>query len=210
MSESGIIPEPIGIPTNLGPFDGVAIGASAGGPKALETVLSSLPGGFPLPVAVCQHMPRGWTEYLAERLDDVCTLKVKEAEDGEAFLPGCVYVASSGLHMRLEKNGEIPVVSLDPDFADSLHVPSIDIMMRSFADVLGHGTLAVLLSGMGSDGAQGMLAIRRAGGFTIAQSAESSAQDSMPSSAYGLGAAATRVHLHDLPRMIQELTKTGV
>jgi len=195
--------EPVGIPTGGHAMRAVVIGASAGGPQRVEQILRHLPADFGAPVAVCQHMPLGFTKTWAERLDRLCSLRVREARFGEAFEPGSVCVAPIGKHMRFEReaNGAVRI-RLDSDFADSLHVPSIDIMMSSAAQAIGSGTLAVLLSGFGSDGATGMLAVRRAGGHTISEASDTAVAASMPSAAVKIGAAAEEVSAQDLPQVV--------
>lgn len=197
--------EPVGLPLGSRPLDAVIIGASTGGPPAVEKILRTLPRDFRAPLAICQHMPQGFIDIWAERLDGVCRLEVKAAQFGERFEPGKVYLAPIGKHMRLkrEKDGEV-TVSLDRDFADSLHVPSIDMLMSSAAQAFGSRALAVLMTGLGSDGAMGMLAVRRAGGHTISEAPESAVAYSMPGSAVELGAAAEEVAASEMPKVILE------
>lgn len=195
---------PTGVPLGGVELSAVVIGASTGGPKLVEAVLRELPYDFPAPVAVCQHMPPGFTRIWAERLDDICRLKVREAVNREEFVRGTVYIAPVGVHMRLRKDGRTAKVALDADFADSLHVPSIDMLMSSAAAAFGSRVLGVLLTGLGSDGAMGMLAIRRAGGHTICETPESAIAASMPQSAVELGAAAEEIPGPQIPRAIVE------
>ena len=182
--------EPTGVPLGATPVEAVFIGASTGGPAAVEQVLRELPATFPAPIAVCQHMSPGFTRLWAERLDGACELSVSEARFGEELLPGRVYIAPIGKHMRVEDREGVHTVRLDRDFADSLHVPSIDIFMSSAAQAYGSRALGVLLTGLGADGALGMLAIRRAGGYTLCQSEDSAVAPSMPSAAKQLHAVA--------------------
>lgn len=198
-----------GVPMMSGPPSAVVIGASTGGPPALETVLSALPADLPVPVAVCQHMPAGFTAGWAERLNGLCRIRVCEAVNRQTFGPGCVYIAPIGLHMRLKRSERGVTVRLDEDFADSLHVPSIDMLMSSAAEVFGSRALAVELTGLGSDGALGMLAVRRAGGHTIAQAPESCAAPSMPESAIQLGAAGEILALDFIGTRIRALATGG-
>lgn len=188
-----------------GPVSAIVIGASTGGPPALETILSALPPDLPVPVAVCQHMPAGFTVGWAERLNGLCRLRVREAEHRQHFARRCVYIAPIGLHMRLRRIEQDVLISLDQDFADSLHVPSIDMLMSSAATVFGSRTLAVQLTGLGADGALGMETVRRAGGHTIAQSPESCSAASMPESAIQLGAAAEVLPLDLIGERLREL-----
>lgn len=185
------------------PLLAVIIGASAGGPGQVQALLEQLPADFPAPIAVCQHMTTGATAMWAERLDEVSALHVVEASPGAKFEGGTVYIAPSGKHMRFLGPARKPRISLLPDFADALHVPSIDFLMSSAADVFGSRALGVILTGMGSDGAMGMLSIRRAGGATICQSVDSAPFSSMPLAAAELGAASELVHLDGMEAMIQ-------
>ena len=192
------MPEPVGVPMGVGPIDAVFVGASLGGPAAIGEVLSRLPADFPVPVAVCQHISKGFTRVLVDRLDNACPLEVHEAADGEVFGAGHIYVAPSGVHMRVRKTHEGARVRLDEDFADSLHVPSIDVLMSSAAQAFGSCALAVLLTGMGSDGALGMYAVRKAGGHTICEAEETAVSYSMPKSAVELGAAAEQAPIEEI------------
>jgi two-component system chemotaxis response regulator CheB len=196
-----------GVPAHTGPFDVVVIGASFGGPKAVERVLSELPRRFPVPIVICQHITAGMTGMWAERLNHVSASRVREAKHRSVLEPGFAYIGPAGLQMRVEK-GPMTVgnrIRLDPDFADSLHVPSIDILFSSAAKAFGPRVLGVLLTGMGSDGASGMLAIRQAGGCTIAESEETAASYSMPGSAVAAGAVVQELALEHIGARIIEL-----
>lgn len=183
----------------------VVIGASTGGPGVVERILAHLPHDVSVPIAVCQHMPVGFTELWAERLNGKCAIRVKEAENREPLERGTAYIAPIGMQMRIVREGGTgPHVRLDRDFADSLHVPSIDILMSSVAVSFGSRAMAVLLSGLGSDGAHGMLAVRRAGGHTIAEAQSSAVAYSMPGSAVELGAVAVEAHGDQIASMILE------
>jgi len=185
------------------PLQAVIIGASAGGPGQVQTLLEQLPADFPAPIAVCQHMLAGSTGPWAERLNECVPLNVVEAVPGARFLAGTVYIAPSGKHMRLLGPPRKARISLLPDFADALHVPSIDYLMSSAADVFGSRVLGVILTGLGSDGAMGMLSIRRAGGPTICQTVESAPFASMPAAVANLGAASEQIPLEDMARAIR-------
>jgi len=184
------------------PLDAVVIGASTGGPGVIQSILDYLPRDFPAPIAICQHMPPGFTQVWSERLDGSCRLKVAEAFGGAPFVRGRVYIAPIGFQLRFKKVGRHFEVVLDRDFADSLFVPSVDIMMSSAAQVFGSGALAVLLTGLGSDGALGMLAMRRVGAHTIVESPETALAASMPSSAVELGAALEEATKEELGALI--------
>ncbi|AEJ60397.1 response regulator receiver modulated CheB methylesterase [Spirochaeta thermophila DSM 6578] len=166
----------------------VVVGASTGGTVALEEVLSRLPRGMP-PVVVVQHMPPVFTAQFARRLDELCTLRVKEAEDGERLEKGTVYIAPGGYHLVLERRGEFLYVRLTRDEKVNFQRPSVDVLFESAAEVAGKNTLGVLLTGMGKDGAEGLLRIKESGGHTIAQDEASSIVWGMPRVAVEMGAA---------------------
>lgn len=198
-------PGAYGVPCNTGPFGLLVIGASFGGPKAVETLLCALPARCRVPVAVCQHISPGFTTSWAERIDRHSRISVQEAGNRVVMKPGCAYIAPAGLQMRFMRSGSSGMIRLDPDFADSLHVPSVDMMMSSAAAEFGSKTLAVLLTGLGSDGASGMLSVRAAGGYTIAESAETAASHSMPGAAIGLGAVVEELPLDAIVERVAEL-----
>ena len=159
----------------------VVIGASTGGPNALQDVLTNLPGDLPVPILIVQHMPPGFTGPFARRLDGFCRLRVHEAQQGEPLQPGTAYVAPAGLHTILFLNSQAVVcVYLTEIPADTPHKPSVDVAMLSAARVFGRYALGVILTGMGNDGLRGMTAIRNAGGITIGQDQATSAVYGMP------------------------------
>ncbi|MGH7536287.1 MAG: chemotaxis-specific protein-glutamate methyltransferase CheB, partial [Gemmatimonadales bacterium] len=143
------------------------IGASTGGPAAVQHLLERLPAGFPLPIVVVQHMPAGFTKPFAQRLNALSRLQVDEAVEGERLLPGRVRIAPAGRHLRVSPN---LAVVLSPEPADAKHIPSIDLAMKSAARARPGRVLAFLLTGMGVDGAEGMVAVRGGGGLTIGES----------------------------------------
>ena len=167
----------------------VVIGASTGGPMALRELLGELPAGFRAPVVVVQHIPAFFTSVLAAQLNRYCPLPVREAEEGDILTPGMVYVAPGGYHFLLQTGLRIDLQKGKERPGE--HCPSIDAAMESAARLLGARTAGVLLSGMGVDGAAGLLSIRRAGGRTFAQNEETSVVFGMPKRAIELGAAMT-------------------
>lgn len=197
----------MGVPAHTGPFDLVVVGASFGGPPAVSALLEALPAEFPSPLVVCQHIVSGFTASWATRLGEICALPVAEASDGMRIESGRVYIAPSGFQTRVAK-GAVgrAFFRVDVDFADSLYVPSVDLLMSSAARTFGSHTLAVLLTGLGHDGACGMLAVREAGGYTIAESASTAASYSMPGSAAELGAV---VEVLPLGRVISRVLELG-
>lgn len=165
----------------------IAIGASTGGTEAIREVLTHLSADCPA-VLITQHMPPGFTKSFAQRLDSLCRITVSEAEDGERVLPGHAYIAPGGRHMRLARSGSNYVVAIDDGEPVNRHRPSVDVLFRSVAANAGRNALGVMLTGMGKDGAVGMLEMKRAGSFTIAQDEASCIVFGMPKEAILLGA----------------------
>lgn len=150
--------------------DVVAIGVSTGGPPAVQKVLSTLPADFPAGILIAQHMPGAFTGPFANRLNGVCKLKVKEAENGERFQTGCVYVAPGGKHLRIEqKVSRIEIVVSDSP-SDALYKPSANELITSVANGVGRRALGVILTGMGNDGKEGIEVLKTKGGRALAQS----------------------------------------
>ena len=178
-----------------GGADVVVVGASTGGPPALQILIPALPGDLPAGVVVVQHIPAGFTRPLAGRLDAKSALSVREAEPGARVRPGEVLVAPGGSHLTFAKRGGELVVVLDSEPSGTLHRPSVDITMQSAAELWGRRSAGVLLTGMGTDGAWGMWAIRARGGWTLAESEESCVVYGMPRAAVELGAVSEVVPL---------------
>lgn len=186
----------------------IAIGTSTGGPRALEQILPQLPPGLPAPVIVVQHMPVGFTRPLAERLNVLSPLRVREAEQGEAIRPGVVYIAPAGRQIAVRRRHDLkPVIALSDDLTDALHKPSVDFMMLSVAEVFGRKSLGLILTGMGNDGLVGMTAIFKAGGMTIGQDAATSTVYSMPRACAESGVLQRIVPLEDIPQHILEAVR---
>jgi two-component system chemotaxis response regulator CheB len=156
------------------------IGASTGGPRAIETVLNGIGAGLPVPIVIVQHMPAGFTRAFAERLDRILPFHVWEIAHGDALHAGTVGIAPAGRHARIERRGAGLIATLHPDAGDALHVPSVDNLFASAAEVTGARTVAALLTGMGADGANGMLTLAQAGAQTIAQDEASCVVYGMP------------------------------
>ena len=178
-------PAPPKVPATLAECDLCVIGTSTGGPPALQYIFERLPATFPMPVAIVQHMPIGFTKPFADRLNTVCRLAVREARDGDALLPGRVLVAPAGQHLVITSERR---VSLDAQPSTSTHTPSVDVLMRSAAQSWPGRVLGILLTGMGDDGAKGMAAIRAAGGVTLGESEASCVVYGMPRAARRIGA----------------------
>ncbi|MBV8679247.1 MAG: chemotaxis response regulator protein-glutamate methylesterase [Aquitalea sp.] len=166
----------------------IAVGASTGGTDAIKEFLDKLPANSP-PVMIVQHMPEGFTLSFAKRLDKLCAMHVKEAEDGEPLLRGTAYIAPGHSHMRLGKGGQGFVICLDQSAAVNRHRPAVDVLFASIASLAAPQTVAVIMTGMGKDGAQGMLQLRRAGATTFAQDEASCVVYGMPREAVAQGAA---------------------
>jgi two-component system chemotaxis response regulator CheB len=181
----------------------LAVGASTGGTRAIEALLSALPPDVPGTVIV-QHMPGGFTETFARRLDQVCPMQVREACAGDAVVPGLALIAPGGQHMVLQRSG----ASYRVDVRDGPPVhhqrPAVDVLFDAVARHAGANAVGVILTGMGADGARGLLAMREAGATTLAQDEASSVVWGMPKAAVELGAADEIVSLADMPRAILE------
>ncbi|ABC80376.1 protein-glutamate methylesterase/protein-glutamine glutaminase [Anaeromyxobacter dehalogenans] len=174
----------------------VVVGASTGGTEALRVLLEAMPADAPA-IAVVQHMPEVFTAQFAKRLDKLCRIEVKEAADGDRLLPGRALVAPGNRHLSVKRaGGLVAVVSDGPPV--SLHRPSVNVLFHSAARVAGPGTLGILLTGMGDDGADGLLELRRAGAHTVAQDESTSVVFGMPKEAIARGAA---VEVLPLPRV---------
>jgi two-component system chemotaxis response regulator CheB len=165
----------------------VLIGASTGGPTALQTVVSGLPAAFHAAVVIVQHIPRGFTRSLAERLDARSAIPVREARHGDAVEAGQVLLAPAGIHTRLVRAGAGTLISLEEEPREALHRPSVDLVMVSAAEVYGALALGVVLTGMGSDGTEGLRAIKQRGGRTLAEAEETCVIFGMPKAAIEAG-----------------------
>ena len=172
-----------------GRYEALLIGASTGGPPAIERVLTDLGPDCHVPVLVVQHMPQGFTRAFAERLNTHLPLEVREADAEMPALPGRVFIAPGGRHLRLGRDGERLVCTLSAKPDGVAHRPSVDELFLSALDALGARCAAVLLTGMGRDGAEGMRQLARAGAFTVAQDEASSVVFGMPGAAVALQAA---------------------
>jgi two-component system chemotaxis response regulator CheB len=166
----------------------LAIGASAGGTEAIREVLAELPADAP-GMVITQHIPKAFSAAFARRLNDSCALRVQEAADGQQILPGHAYVAPGDSHLRVERSGARYVCRLNGSEPVNRHRPSVDVLFESVAQAAGARSIGVLLTGMGRDGAQGLLQMREGGSQTIAQDEASSVVWGMPGEAVALGAA---------------------
>jgi len=176
----------------------VVLGASTGGTEAIRLFLESLPHDAPGMVIV-QHMPESFTKAFASRLDSTCKVTVKEAENGDSVLQGRVLIAPGNLHTMLKRSGAKYYVQVREGPLVSRHRPSVDVLFRSAARYAGSNTIAIIMTGMGDDGAKGMLEIKQAGGYTIAQDEPSCVVFGMPKEAIKLGAVKKVTSLTSLP-----------
>jgi chemotaxis response regulator CheB len=179
----------------------VAIGASTGGTQALEAVLTRLPRVSP-GIVVVQHMPQEFTAAFAARLDSICEIDVKEAHEDDRVIPGRALIAPGGKHMLLRRNGNQYSVELVDGPLVSRHCPSVDVLFRSVAEAAGANALGVILTGMGDDGAAGLLEMRHAGARTIAQDEESCVVYGMPKEAVKRGGVERSVPLSEIDKDI--------
>ncbi len=176
----------------------IAIGASTGGTEAIRRIVKMLPPTMP-GVVIVQHMPAGFTKSFASSLNDVALMEVMEAQGGERVMPGRVLLAPGGKHMRVRRSGGMYLVECYEGPNVSGHCPSVDVLFKSVSQQVGRNALGVILTGMGSDGADGMAEMRRAGGRTLAQNEASSVVFGMPRAAYENGGAECLVSLGDIP-----------
>ncbi len=181
----------------------VVIGASTGGTEALKEILVNLPADSP-GVLIAQHMPENFTKSFAKRMDTLCKIAVKEAEENERVLPGHAYIAPGNMHLLLKRNGARYGIELNQGSLVNRHRPSVDVLFRSVANVAGPNALGIILTGMGKDGAQGMLEMKQAGAHTIAQDEESCVVFGMPKEAIALGGVSEVLPLRGIAKRTLE------
>jgi len=195
-------PRPQPRPSRLPPSDKIiAIGASTGGVEALKAVLMHLPADMP-PILIAQHMPERFTAAFARRLDSECPMRVCEATHNQQIEHGCVYIAPGGHHLELARHGSTFCCSLDDGPLVSGHRPSVDVLFSSVAKLAAPRAVGVILTGMGRDGANGLLAMRKAGCPTFGQDANTALIYGMPRVAFEIGAVAAQYPLLGLPDAI--------
>ncbi|WP_053957417.1 protein-glutamate methylesterase/protein-glutamine glutaminase [Inediibacterium massiliense] len=183
----------------------VAIGTSTGGPRALQDVIPYLPKNIPASILIVQHMPAGFTKSLADRLNNLSEIHVKEAENGDVLQAGCAYIAPGGYHLRVVKDQAILKIHLSKDDLVSGHRPSVNAMMNSLAELKLNNLVGVIMTGMGADGAEGMKNIKEQNGYTIAQNEETCVVYGMPKSAVNLGCIDQIVSLQDIATTITKI-----
>lgn len=179
----------------------VALGASTGGTDALECVIKAFPETMP-PVLVVQHMPPVFTKLYSERMDKCCTVHVKEAADGDRLVPGVCLIAAGGYHAELKKDARGYYVKCYQGEKVSGHCPSVDVMFSSVAEVAGKRAIGAIMTGMGADGAKGLLKMHQKGAHTIGQDKESCIVYGMPMEAYKLGACSEQQSLCNIGKTI--------
>jgi len=190
--------------------DIVAIGSSTGGPAALQIILTRLPYSFSAAVLISQHMPKGFTGPLAERLDNLSEIKVREAKNGDIVEKGKVLICPGGYHMTLKKKGKERYVLLKEATVEDRYVPSVDIMMSSAAEEYGDRIMGVVLTGMGNDGRKGIVEIKSRGGYTIAESEETAVVFGMPAEAINTGAVEKVLPLTEIPTELMNAVRKGL
>jgi two-component system, chemotaxis family, protein-glutamate methylesterase/glutaminase len=186
----------------------VAIGVSTGGPQALQQLLSSLPLGVE-GIVIVQHMPEKFTAAFAERLNNLCQIEVREAKDGDRVLSGCALIAPGGRHMLLKRDGAQYRVEVRDGPLVNRHRPSVNVLFRSVARFAGRNAMGLIMTGMGDDGAQGLLEMKRSGAKTLAQNEATCAVYGMPKEAVRLAAVDNVLPLHELGRQIATFRGRG-
>lgn len=187
----------------------IIVGASTGGTEAIKSFLSQMPSDCP-GILITQHMPEGFTKSFAKRLDGICKISVSEAQGGERILPGHAYIAPGHSHLKLARSGANYVTELDSSEPVNRHRPSVDVLFRSAAKFAGKNAVGVILTGMGKDGAEGMLEMKNAGAYNFAQDEASCVVFGMPREAIAVGAVEEIAPLIELPtRVLGYLEQQG-
>jgi two-component system chemotaxis response regulator CheB len=187
----------------------IAIGASTGGPQAIEALLTALPATMPSMVIV-QHMPPNFTTAFARRLNSVCQLQVKEAEPGDVILPGRVLIAPGGQHMKIRFVNRQLIADVQSGPHINRHCPSVDVLFKSVADVAGDAALGIILTGMGNDGARGMKEMFERGAVTLAEDEQSSIVYGMPKEAVKMGGVSQSLPLSAMIALLQYYSENHV
>lgn len=188
-----------------GKIEIIAIGISTGGPNALREVFKDLDKNIKQPVIVVQHMPAGFTEEFARSLDGICPLTVTEAKNGEALMPGHIYIAPGGHHMFVEHHALSNIIRINEEEPRNGHRPSVDVMFESVAKLYQNRALGIIMTGMGRDGAAQITEMRKEGAWTLGQDAASSIVYGMPKIAYEMGGVQKQVPLSKMAAAINEL-----
>lgn len=187
----------------------IAIGTSTGGPRALQRVLTDLPNDFTTPIVIVQHMPAGFTKSLADRLNTLTQIHIKEASHGEIIQKSTVYIAPGSFHLKVRKVGTSFAIELSSEPERSGHRPSVDVLLESLAEITNVNKIAVILTGMGTDGSKGLTYLKEkdSGTIVIAEKEESSIIYGMPKAAVKTNTVNHIVHLHQIGETITSLVK---
>lgn len=180
----------------------VVMGASTGGPVAVQSILSLLPEDFPVPIIVVQHMPAAFTGPLAKRLDSLSKLAVKEAEDGDVLSGHCVYIAPGGKQLCLEKRSSATILRVRDSYEGEQYKPSVDITYKSVCEIYGRAALAIILTGMGTDGRDGAAFLKKAGSAIWAQDERTSIVYGMPQAVIEAGLADRILPISDIAQQL--------
>ncbi|GAB4141500.1 MAG: chemotaxis response regulator protein-glutamate methylesterase [Ignavibacteriales bacterium] len=187
-------------------YKAIALGISTGGPLSLQKVIPKLSSKIKVPIFIVQHMPPHFTKSLAERLNSMSELEVKEAANGDIIQDGHVYIAPGGFHMFVKNgNGHLPVIKLSDTPSDTLHRPSVDVMVESVVDYYGKRTLGIIMTGMGKDGLNGIAKLKGLGGTCIAQNEESCVVYGMPKAVVDAGFADAVLSLDEIPNTLNKV-----
>ncbi len=187
-------------------YKAVAIGISTGGPLSLQKIIPIFSERIQIPIFIVQHMPPKFTKSLADRLNSLAKLNVKEAENGEPVERGTIYIAPGGFHMTVQKNGlSTPQIAISEQPANTLHRPSVDVMMNSVINHYGKYTLGVIMTGMGKDGFEAIKNLKSLGGYSIAQDEQSCVVYGMPKAVVDAGYADNILPLEKIPEIINKV-----
>ena len=201
------VPKIVSFESIASDFEAVVVGVSTGGPEALNKIIPKIPGNFPIGMAIVQHMPPHFTKSLAERLNSISNVNVKEAEHGEPIQPGKVLIAPGGKQMTFINDGPSVSTIISDEPLNALYRPSADIMMKSAAASFRGPLLGVIMTGMGKDGVEGLKWIKSKGGYVIAQDEESCIVYGMPQAALEEGVVDSMVSLEIISKAFTRLTK---
>ncbi|MEG0368670.1 MAG: chemotaxis response regulator protein-glutamate methylesterase [Hungatella sp.] len=200
---SSTAPIPVTFPSTLKVQSTIiAIGASTGGTEATLAVLKQLPADCP-GIVITQHMPEGFTKMYAERLNRICAMEVREAQNGDRIQKGLALIAPGNLQMKVVHIGSLYTVSCFAGEKVSGHTPSVDVLFNSMADAVGRNGVGILLTGMGRDGADGLLKMRNSGAYTIGQNKETCVVYGMPTVAYNIGGVCIQSALNNIPSVLK-------
>lgn len=184
----------------------IFIGASTGGTQAIYEIIEKLPKNMP-PILIVQHMPEKFTKMYAERLNNSCSMEVREAKDGDKIYPGLVLIAPGNYHMRVKAKGKDLYVQCFKGQKVNGHCPSVDVLFESAANLVNKNAIGIILTGMGQDGAKGLLNMRKNGAITIGQNEESCVVYGMPKVAFDIGAVEKQVALENIAKIIGSILK---